>query len=169
MARKTIYERDGKNQVPLDDALDEMNGMDNIYFKGREKDFENYIIENTKDICAQAGLPPVSKIEQQKVIQLPNFKIIIDIFIIHKDNTGTIFEVKKTNLKYNQHSPNEQLKSIGQLMLYRNVVSERFNTPRVYLVSDRIFKRTFCVFKDAKLPINLMQIQNDKVVIIDNH
>ena len=141
----------------------------NQTFIGDEKKFQKYIVERIDEICKNLGLPNIKYIETQKVIEAVDIKIIPDIYIVHKDGTGTIFEVKCSNDKNGHTSANEQVKAIGQLLLYRNVVKmTRNNFPLVYMVSDKIFNRTLSAFYENNLPIGLIEIQNDRVFVPRN-
>jgi len=147
-------------------VVKEIKKQHRYLFKGDEKRFEKYIYNDLSDICNNLGYADIKKAEMQHVIKTANYKIIPDIMIWHKDGTGTIFEVKVTNSNNPQTSPNEQIKSIGQLLLYRSVIKEKYGEfPRVFLITDQLFEKTFHIFADNDLPVGLIEIQNDRVFV----
>ena len=148
------------------DVIEEIKKEHRYLFKGNEKKFEKYVYDNLSDICNNLDFANIKKAEMQHVIKTANYKIIPDIMIWHEDGTGTIFEVKVTNLNNPQTSPNEQIKSIGQLLLYRSVIKEKYGKfPRVFMVTDQLFEKTFHIFAHNDLPVGLIEIQNDRVFV----
>ncbi len=136
------------------------------FFIGKEKDFENYIVENIEEISQGLRLPPVVQVLNQKQFRFADTQIKIDIITAHLDDTITFYEVKKTNTKNKQVSKTEQCKAIGQILLYRNYLKEATEKEvRAVLVDEKIYKRTLLVFSEQKLPITLLEIQNDRCFI----
>jgi len=67
---------------------------------GNEKDLEDNIVKNIKEICNGLYLPEIKEIGRQKMIDAGGFYIKPDIMIRHIDGTMTIFEVKKDNSNF---------------------------------------------------------------------
>lgn len=146
--------------------LDTLNEKQEYLFQGNEKKYESYILENIKEICDILKLPNIKEIKRQQRFNLDGFSIIPDIVIYHQDRTVSIFEVKCSNPKYPSNITTEQTRAIGQMLLYKNVLEEILKTQiRVYLIDQKIHKRTFFIFGNHKLPITLIEIQNDRIFI----
>ena len=135
-------------------------------FIGNEKDFEESISENIDEICAGMGLPPIVAVGRQRMIHLNGFQIKPDILIRHDDGTMTVFEVKKANERYPATGTANQMSAVGQLLLYGNVMQAVIGAPvRLVLIDNKIYFRTYCAFVGNKLPITLVEYQNDRIFI----
>ena len=135
-------------------------------FIGDEKAFEGYIFENIDEICAGLKLPPVIAKDRQRLIKCDDFQIKPDILVRHIDGTMTVFEVKKANEKYPSTAPFNQMQAIGQLLLYQNVLQAKILQPvRLALIDNKIYYRTYCAFVGNKLPITLLELQNDRIFV----
>lgn len=149
------------------EALKQM--QQDYYYKepGKEKDFEDKIAECICDLCYGLGLPPVKKLLRQKEYRIDNFKIRPDLIVHHSDNSITVFEIKKANEKYPSVGTSNQMNAVGQLLLYKNVLStlNKGKKIRVALVDNKIYKRTFFAFAQVKLPITLIEVQKDRVFV----
>lgn len=136
------------------------------FFIGKEKQYEEYIQENLKDICDGLGLPKIVEVKSQQRFNTGTFSIKPDLMAFHIDGTLSVFEIKCCNDKYPSTSVGEQTRAIGQMLLYKSVLEEiRGDKIRVFLVDQKIHKRTVCVFADMKLPVTLVEVQNDRVFI----
>lgn len=139
------------------------------YYKepGKEKDFENRIVACIVELCYGLGLPFPSRLARQKEYRLDGFKIRPDLIMFHDDGSVTVFEIKKANEKYPATATVNQMNAVGQLLLYKNVLSSFYEgrTVRVALVDNKIYKRTFCAFTQFKLPITLIEVQKDRVFV----
>jgi hypothetical protein len=112
------------------------------------------------------GLPPIKIIKRQFVIRSFDIWVIIDIFARHTDGSASVIEVKCTNEKNPRTSVFEQTQAIGQLLLYRAIVKERIGAyPRLFLFDTKIYPRTYAIFSEMKLPITLVEIQDNRVFI----
>jgi hypothetical protein len=150
--------------------IDILEEKQRYFYIGKEKEFEQYVIDNINDICEGLEIPKVKKIKRQPRYDFISFSIKPDIIIIHEDNTHSIFEIKCTNDKYPGTSVTEQTKAIGQLLLYKSVLKElKGASPRMFLIDTKIHKRTVAIFSEMKLPITLIEIQNDRVFVPYKH
>src|SRR5699024_7615002 len=123
-------------------------------FMGNEKEFEQNIMDILDQIIDCLELPEIESVGRQKQIRFSEFQIIIDIIVRHKDDSATIFEVKKPNLKYPHTGTSEQVKAIGQLLLYQNIFQIKTGVkPRLALIDNKIFERTVFTFLNNELPI----------------
>lgn len=133
-------------------------------FKGNEKDFEGYIHDNIIEICEGLGLPPVRWIARQKTLIRDGVNIRPDIVVRHTDETMTVFEVKKVNEKAPATGANNQMNAIGQLLLYKTILTRQIGAPvRLVLIDNKIYYKTFFTVTDNRLPITLVELQNDRV------
>ena len=146
-------------------VMEEVNKPIMYHFEGTEKQYENHIVEHIDDICSGMGLPPVVLVGQQKQIRFDNNQIIVDIICRHADDSCTAFEVKKINKKHAHTSTNEQVKAIGQTLLYKSVLGSKLGNVRVCVIAEKIFKRTLLCFSEFDLPITLIEFQKDKVFV----
>lgn len=133
---------------------------------GNEKDLEDNIVENIKEICEGLHLPPIKEIGRQKMINTGEFYIKPDIMVRHNDGTMTVFEVKKDNAKYPSTGTANQMNAVGQLLLYKNILESIIDElVRVALIDNKIHYRTYCAFIGNKLPITLIDFQKDRVFV----
>lgn len=133
---------------------------------GREKEFEDTVLENIEEICECLGLPAIESIHRQKQIRIDGFQVIIDIAVRHIDQTATIFEVKKYNNREPATGTYQQMQAIGQLMLYQNVFEAvTGGKPRLVLIDNKIFYRTALSFNGNNLPIALVELQNNRLFV----
>lgn len=133
---------------------------------GDEKEFQRCFVSNLMDICKGLGLAPPKCAYEQKREDVENFSIITDVICLHTDNTVTIFEMKKAPLKYSCTSPKNQMDGIGQCLLYKNVWESLIGgAVRVALVDEKIHYRTFCALCGYKIPITLIEFQDDHVFV----
>ena len=145
-------------------AIELLKEEPRFVFEGTEKDYEDHIVLNADLICDALGLPKIKIIEQQRQIRFDRNQIIMDIVIRHIDGSITILEVKKSNDKNPWTSTNAQVQALGQMLLYRNVVKIATGvTPRVALITDKLFYRTQAVFIDTELPLALIEFQRDRL------
>lgn len=149
------------------EALKQMK--QNYYYKepGKEKDFEDRIVECICELCYGLGLPPLEKLYRQKEYHIDDFKIRPDLIVHHTDNSITVFEIKKANEKYPSTATTNQMNAVGQLLLYKSILSSihKDKKIRVALIDNKIYKRTFFAFAQVKLPITLIEVQNDRVFV----
>lgn len=135
-------------------------------FEGDESEFEENIFININEIIELMGLPPIIAKERQVQIRFNGYQAIMDIVVRHNDGSATIFEVKKANRKHPSTAPALQMNAIGQLLLYKSVFKAKTNvTPRLVLIDNKIYERTYYAFIDSDLPITLMELQKDRVFI----
>lgn len=135
-------------------------------FEGNESEFEENIFININEIVELMGLPQISAKERQVQIRFNGYQAIMDIVVRHVDGSATIFEVKKANQKHPSTAPVLQMNAIGQLLLYKSVFKAKTNvTPRLVLIDNKIYERTYYAFIDSDLPIALMELQKDRVFI----
>ena len=149
-----------------EEAIAEMKKPLEYEFIGKESDFEQSISESIEEICALLGLPAIIATERQKLIAVSGFQIKPDIMVRHVDGTMTVFEVKKANEKYPSTGPSNQMGAIGQLLLYGNILSAIIESDvRLALIDNKIYYRTYCAFVGYKLPITLIEYQNDRIFV----
>lgn len=133
-------------------------------FIGGEKEFEENVLANIKEICEGLNLPEIKYTKSQQKIVLKNNQIIIDILVTHIDDSASIFEVKKAPKKHPSTGTSSQVNAIGQLLLYRNVFKIQTGiTPRLFLIDNKIYERTYWVYLENELPVTLVQLQKDEV------
>lgn len=148
------------------EILEELNAPIKYECEGNESDLEDNIIENLDLICQGMNLTPPNIVWRQKRIDTDGFSIKPDIIVRHQDHTVTIFEVKKTNHKYPSTGTTNQMNAVGQLLLYGNVFFSKSGVfPRLALIDNKIYYRTYCAFLGNKLPIALIDFQKDRVFV----
>lgn len=136
------------------------------HLEGNEKELEDNIVVNIDLICGCLGLPEIEMIGRQKMIEVDGFYIKPDIIVRHKDESVTIFEVKKTNEKYPSTGTANQMSAVGQLLLYKNVLDAIIGgTVRAALIDNKIYYRTYCAFVGNALPITLIDFQKDRLFV----
>lgn len=156
-----------KKNLTNDEVIKRLKEKQNYLFDGNEKKFKEFVVENINEIFENANIPKTKKIEIEKVIKLADIRCRIDLFIIHTDNTVSIMETKCTNNKFPSTASFEQCKAIGQILLYGYIFECYYGVkPRLFLIDTKIHFRTFSVINKYKLPIILMEIQNDGVFIL---
>lgn len=152
-----------------EEVIETIKERQRYFFNGGEKEFEEYVLESLEDICEGLGLPPIGEVERQKRINVGEFAIQPDIVVWHTDGTGSIFEIKCVNRINPATGRSAQVNAVGQLLLYRSVFKEARGkgefAPRLFLVDQKIYDKTVCVFSEFKLPVTLVEIQNDRVFI----
>lgn len=155
-----------KKHPTLDEVMSLVQRPYKCDFKGTEKEYEAYVLTRLPEIIAQLNLPKPISIERQVLIR-EEFKGIIDILIVHEDRTVSILEVKLSRRK--SHGPSEQCKAIGQLLLYKSLVSFVGRTPpeniRLFLVDWKIHYRTLLMYSQFRLPVTLMEVTDKEVFI----
>ncbi len=135
-------------------------------FIGKEKDFENHIVDHIDYINGALGLPDIEAIFRQRQLRIDGFQCIVDILLRHKDDTVTIIEVKKQNAKYPSSGTFNQMQAVGQMLLYQNVYEALTGgKPRLVLIDTKIFTRTLWAFKGNDLPITLVEFQKDRLFL----
>ena len=145
-------------------AIELLKEEPRFIFEGAEKDFEEHIVLNADLICEALGLPEIKIIERQRQIRFGGNQITMDIVIRHTDGSLTILEVKKLNNKNPWTSTGAQVQAVGQMLLYRNIVKAKTGiTPRVALITDKLFYRTQAVFIDTELPLALIEFQRNRL------
>lgn len=154
-------------KLSQDHAYELLKSPHSTIFIGKEKEYEEYVSNYLDEICDALNLPKVKRVIRQKRFDFPSFAIQPDIIVIHEDMTYSVFEVKCVNEKNPQVSGAEQVRGIGQLLLYKSVLKELNNgaSPRMFLVDQKIHFRTVCVFSDEKLPITLIELNRDYMFI----
>ena len=153
-------------QMSVEDIVEELKKPCLYEFQGNEKEFEENIFINIDQICEALALPQIVAIERQKCIQLDSFQCIPDIIVRHSDGTITVFEVKKINRKNPWTGTSNQMNAVGQLLLYGNVIETITKVPvRLVLIDNKIYYRTYCAFVGHKLPITLVDFQQDRVFV----
>ena len=164
---------DGEEHIPgksvrmsEEEIIEELKKPCIYEFQGNEKEFEENIFINIDQICEALALPEIMAIERQKGIMLEQFQCIPDIVIRHIDGTITVFEVKKINQKNPWTGSANQMNAVGQLLLYGNVIESITHVPvRLVLIDNKILYRTYCAFAGHKLPITLVDFQQDRVFV----
>lgn len=135
-------------------------------FMGAEKEFEENVVDNIDQICYCLALPEIVAVARQKRFDVGGFAIIPDIIVQHKDGSLTVFEVKKANEKYPCTAPVNQMKAVGQILLYGNVLPEIFHREvRLALIDNKIYYRTVAAFMGNNLPITLVELQRDLLFV----
>lgn len=149
------------------EAVSEMES--DYYFKepGKEADFENRVYDCIVELCYGLGLPPIKSLQRQKLYLFEGYRMKPDIIVFHTDNSITVMEIKKTSEKYPSTGTVNQMNAVGQLLLYKSVLHSLYpkSKIRLALVDNKIYKRTFYAFLYVKLPISLVEIQNDRVFV----
>lgn len=147
-------------------VLDLLKSERRYVFTGKEKDFEEYVIECLPEIFETIGLSPIRVLKRQHVIQTTDVWVRIDVLVQHEDDSVSVIETKVVNEKNPQTSVHQQTQAIGQLLLYKAMVEVQYGIePRLFLIDTEIHARTILIFKEYKLPVTLMEIQNDRVFI----
>ena len=145
---------------------DVLNEEQRYFYIGIEKDYEKFIVNNIEDICDGLNLPKIETIKQQPRYNLEMFSIRPDIIVYHVDGTYSVFEIKCSRNKYPSEGAYNQAQAIGQLLLYKSVLKEiNGASPRMFLVDQKIYTRTVCVFSEMQLPITLIEVQGNRVFI----
>ena len=153
-------------EITEKEKISEMKKPLRYKFIGNEKIFEDYIYENIDEMCDGLGLARIRAKDRQRMIHFENFQIKPDILIRHDDETMTVFEIKKANEKYPATGTFHQMNAIGQLLLYQNVLQAKINAPvRMALIDNKIYYRTYYAFHSHKLPITLIELQNDRIFV----
>ena len=150
-----------------------LNKLPESIFNGNESAYEKYVVSVLPEIFAELNLPAIEKIETQVAKKIGSFKVILDIYVLHCDNSVSILEAKCSKITKDNHgaAAQAQAQSVGQLLLYKSVVEELRNTKcgndkvRLFLVDQKILPRTVCIFSQYKLPITLLEISKDRVFI----
>lgn len=135
-----------------------MEGLTKYIHKGREKDIELHILDNIHDISKNCSWGDILKFESQKRFRRENYRSrsICDIMIWHKDQSGTLIEVKK--FKYEL----SQCLAIGQILSYAELVKIHLgNYPRLVIASDYISPLLKMVIKNQSLPIKTLQVDGE--------
>lgn len=142
-------------------------------FNGNESAYEKYVVSVLPEIFAGLNLPAIEKIETQVAKKIGSFKVILDIYVLHCDNSVSILEAKCSKITQDNHgvAAQAQAQSIGQLLLYKGVVEELRKIKngnskvRLFLVDQKILPRTVCIFSQCKLPITLLEVSESRVFI----
>lgn len=135
-------------------------------FMGAEKEFEENVVDNIDQICDCLALPEIVAVKRQKRFDAGGFAIVPDIIVRHKDGSLTVFEVKKANEKYPCTAPVNQMKAVGQILLYGNILPEIFRCEvRLALIDNKIYYRTVAAFIGNNLPITLVELQRDLLFV----
>lgn len=146
--------------------IEELSKPMRFEFMGKEKEFEENVFENIEQIIDVLELPEIKLAQRQIRIQADGMQAIMDIVVRHVDGSATIFEVKRGNIKHPATAPFNQMQAIGQMLLYRELFEAATNVdPRLILIDNKIFKRTYMAFLRTKLPITLMELQKDRLFI----
>lgn len=150
----------------IEQSVKLVNEKQRYFFIGKEKEYEAYLVNEMLDICEGLKLPPISDIKTQQRFDIGTFSIKPDIMVFHNNGTLSVFEVKCGNSRYPSAGVSSQTQAIGQILLYKNVLEElRKDKVRMFLVDQKIYSRTICVFAQMKLPITLVEIQNGRVFV----
>lgn len=159
----------GCNKIKLlneNQVLDLLKTERRYVFAGKEKDFEEYVIGCLSEIFEATSLAPIRTLKRQHVIQTTDAWVRIDVLVQHEDNSMSVIEIKTVNEKNPQTSVHQQTQAIGQLLLYKAMVEVQYGIePRLFLIDTEIYARTMLIFKEYKLPVTLMEIQNGRVFI----
>jgi RecB family endonuclease NucS len=133
-------------------------------FIGKEKDLEEYILENVNEISNNCQWGEILRIERQFQVPIAQGKVIIDIMIWHKDGTGTAIEVKRS--KTNR---NDILAGIGQCLSYSlKLESALDNAPRLVIAAPVINDDLYRIINKFKLPINLLMVDGHRCIYLGN-
>lgn len=133
-------------------------------FIGKEKDLEDYILENINEISNNCKWGDILRIERQFQVPIAQGKVIIDIMIWHKDGTGTAIEVKRS--KTNR---NDILAGIGQCLSYAlKLESALDNAPRLVIAAPVINDDLYRIVNKFKLPINLLMVDGHRCIYLGN-
>lgn len=126
-------------------------------FYGREKDIEDHIIENIEDIAKYSLWGNIKGCKTQYSVGGKR-RVIIDIFLIHEDGSGTVIEVKK-------HGNGGAFDAIGQLLFYGEFIHEATGFyPRLVYASEKFDHKMLCVIHRYKLPINVLRVDGDECI-----
>ena len=156
----------GIMELTISELLKELKSPVKYECQGKEKDFEDNVVDNMDLICDCLGLPPIKFIDRQHRLRFKEFDIQPDIMVRHTDDTMTIFEVKKASEKYPSTGTYNQMAAIGQLLLYKSMIKRIINAPtRLALIDNKIYYRTFLAFTEHKLPITLLELQKDRLFV----
>ena len=158
----------GKKNLGIDEVVELLKMPQKYRLEGCELDLQHNFVDNLMDICKGLNLCPPKYVFEQKRYdsECIGFSIITDVIVKHTDNTLTIFERKKASKNHPHTGPVEQMKGIGQCLLYKNVYEALMESPvRVALVDEKIHPRTFLAFSGFKLPITLIEYQYDHVFV----
>ncbi|MFT8319336.1 MAG: hypothetical protein ABF649_00705 [Bacillus sp. (in: firmicutes)] len=135
-------------------------------FIGNEKAFELYVKECLPEIFKNMKLPEIRSIKQQHQIKVDGIQIRLDLIVQHIDESMSVIEVKCPNKKHPATSTVEQMKAIGQVLLYKSIIKSVYgHEPRLFLVDNKIHYRTMLAFSEMKLPITLIELQRNRVFI----
>lgn len=131
-------------------------------FDGSEKDIENHIFDNIIDISLNCGWGEIEKAQQQLHASFVGGRIIVDISIIHKDNTATIIEVKN-----NKRNRIDVFSAIGQLLFYTNKLGLLWGAkPRMVIAMPEIDYEIYKTIKDYRLPICFLMVDGNRCIYL---
>ena len=153
--------------LTLSESIHEMESEYYFREQGKESDFESRIYNCLVELCYGLGLSPIRKVERQKLYSFEGYRMKPDIMVFHTDGSITVFEIKKANEKHPSTGTFNQMNAVGQLLLYKSVLHSLYpkSKIRLALVDNKIYKRTFYAFLQVKLPISLVEIQDNRVFV----
>jgi RecB family endonuclease NucS len=129
-----------------------------------EKIYEQHLLANIDYASEMCKWGKIKRIENQFVINLKKGRIISDVMIWHEDGTGTCIEIKTS-----KNNRNDDLTGLSQLMLYGDVMEKTLTKmPRLVLVLPKIKPELYSVIKRFNLPINLLELTEDKCTYLPN-
>ena len=146
---------------------------DNVFlpthsFNGSEKDIEEYILENINQISEECGWGEIERVETQYTVKCPlkeskQRRIRLDIFIWHKDGSGTIIEVKSIKKGYRT----DALSAVSQSLHYGCVIENMLGClPRLVVAANEISDDIYDTIKRFNLPICLLMVDGDRCVYL---
>lgn len=134
----------------------------NYEFMGDENALEKHVLDNLEIICKGCSWPQIKAVERQFRIKSGDTTAIIDIFVLHEDNSVTIIECKKT--KTNR---NDIVGAIGQVLFYSSIIEHvHKRKSRLVIASPQINPIVHSTISKYKLPIDLMMVDGDRCIYL---
>jgi RecB family endonuclease NucS len=131
-------------------------------FVGKEKDLEDYILDNIDLISEKCGWGKVANVDRQRTIRFGKSRIIIDLLVVHEDNTSTIIEVKKSS-----GNRNDIIGGIGQVLFYSTMLETLIHVnSRLVIISSEFSLLVNSTINKFQLPIDLIMVDGDRCIYL---
>jgi hypothetical protein len=131
-------------------------------FTGSENDLELNIIDDLQEISDNCKWGEIIRYQQQFTLKYKKGRIVTDIFIWHKDGTGTLIEVKK-----NKTNRNDLLTAISQILFYGNIIERKLKfKPRFVIAINELNEDIYDLINEYNLPINLLMYDKNRCVYL---
>ena len=130
-------------------------------FQKKEKDFVSLILKNVHEFAKTHNWGDIKEVFSQYTIGYGKGRIQVDVFLIHKDGTGTVIECKVGN------GLCDVVPAIGQVLYYSTVIKQKLgNGPRLVIASPESSKAIYNTIVEFNLPIDILMVDNDRYLYI---